>query len=93
MRSDENYAYLKSAPKLTSLDPLRYIPLGEDAFVAGGEASLRLSAIDAPRMASAALRPTVELFRGLVSADLDLNSSPRLYGELGLHRDRDRDLD
>jgi len=89
VRSDEDYGYLKSAPKLTGLDPLRYIPLGQDAYLSlGGEARLRLDTIDAPRFGvGGAQADTFELFRGLVSADLHLNSGLRIYGELGLHRD------
>lgn len=89
IRSDEDYGYLKSAPNLTGLDALRYIPLGQDAYLSlGGEARVRLDTIDAPRFGvGGAEADTFELFRGLVSADLRLNSGLRVYGELGLHRD------
>jgi hypothetical protein len=89
VRADEDYVYLKSAPKLTGLDPLRYIPVGEDGYLTlGGEARLRLDTIDAPRFGIGGVQTdTFELFRGLVSADLHLNSTVRVYGELGLHRD------
>lgn len=89
VRSDEDYGYLKSAPNLTGLDALRYIPLGQDAYLSlGGEARVRLDAIDAPRFGGGgAQADTFALFRGLVSADLHLNSGVRVYGELGLHRD------
>jgi hypothetical protein len=92
IRSDEDYGYLKSAPDLTGLDPLRSIPLGQDAYLSlGGEARVRLDTVDAPRFGvGGAEADTFELFRGLVSADLHLNSGLRVYGELGLHRDLDK---
>lgn len=49
IRSDETYAYLATADR-TGLDVLRYIPVGGGAYLTlGGEARLRIDAIDAPR--------------------------------------------
>lgn len=89
VRSDEDYGYLESVPNLTGLDALSYMPLGQDTYLSlGGEARLRLDTIEAPRFGvGGAQADTFALFRGLVSADLHLNSTVRAYGELGLHRD------
>lgn len=89
IRSDEDYGYLKSASQLTGLDPLRYIPVGDDGYLSfGGEARVRLDTMDAPRFGvGGAQADSFALARGLVSADLHLNSTFRVYGELGLHRD------
>ncbi|MGH1560798.1 hypothetical protein ACRAWD_30180 [Caulobacter segnis] len=39
VRSDEDYSYLRNVADRTGLDPLRYIPLGDDAYLSlGGEA-------------------------------------------------------
>jgi len=89
VRSDEDYGYLKSSPRLTGLDPLRHIALNSDAYLSlGGEARLRLDTIDAPRFGvGEAQADSFALARMLVSADLHLNSTVRVYGELGLHHD------
>ena len=89
VRSEEDYGYLKSATKLTGLDPLRYIPVGQNGYLSfGGEARVRLDAVDAPRFGVGGTRPdSYALARGLVSADLHLDRMVRIYGELGLHRD------
>jgi len=89
VRSDEDYGYLRTVEDRTGLDPLRYVPLGSDAHLSlGGEARLRVDAIDAPRFGLGSERPdTFALGRLLLSADLHLTSALRVYGELGLHRD------
>ena len=89
IRSDEDYGYLKSAPTLTGLDSLRYIPVGQDGYLSfGGEARVRLDTMDAPHFGTGgAEADSFALVRGLVSADLHLNSMVRVYGELGIHRD------
>jgi hypothetical protein len=91
VRSDETYAYLATADR-TGLDVLRYIPVGGDAYLTlGGEARLRIDAIDAPRFGVAGEQAdTYGLVRGLFSADLHLNDRVRVYGELGWHRDVDK---
>jgi hypothetical protein len=49
VRADETYAHLATADR-TGLDVLRYIPVGGGAYLTlGGEARLRIDAIDAPR--------------------------------------------
>jgi hypothetical protein len=95
VRSDEDYSYLRDAPEREGLDALRYIPLGGDVHVGfGGEARLRVDAVDAPRFGlGGAEADTFALGRLLLSSDLHLGSKVRVYGELGLHRDygkRDR---
>jgi hypothetical protein len=89
VRSDEDYGYLQSAPKLTGLDRLRYIPVGSDAYLTlGGEARVRIDVFDAPRFGVAGEQAdTYGLVRGLFSADLHLGDRVRAYGELGWHRD------
>jgi opacity protein-like surface antigen len=91
VRADETYAYLATANR-TGLDVLRYIPVGGDAYLTlGGEARLRIDAMDAPRFGVAGEQAdTYGLVRGLFSADLHLNDRVRIYGELGLHRDVDK---
>lgn len=89
VRSDEDYGYLRGVQDRQGLDPLRYIPLGGQAYLTlGGEARLRVDAINAPRFGLAGEQPdTFALGRLLVSADLHLTPAVRVYGELGLHRD------
>lgn len=89
VRSDEDYGYLRNVEDRAGLDPLRYIPLGGDAFLSlGGEARLRVDAIDAPHFGiSGEQTDTFALTRLLLSADLHLAPAVRLYGELGVHRD------
>ena len=89
VRSDEDYRYLQDVTDRTGLDPLRYIPLGEDAYLTlGGEARLRIDAIDAPRFGlDGEKADAFALSRFLFSGDLHLGSAVRVYGELGLHRD------
>jgi hypothetical protein len=91
VRSDETYAHLATADR-TGLDVLRYIPVAGDAYLTlGGEARLRIDAIDAPRFGVAGEQAdTYGLVRGLFSADLHLNDRVRIYGELGWHRDVDK---
>ncbi|MDR7115561.1 alginate export family protein [Caulobacter sp. BE254] len=88
IRSDETYAHLATTDR-TGLDALRYIPVGGDAYLTlGGEARLRIDAIDAPRFGVAGEpADTYGLVRSLFSADLHLNDRVRVYGELGWHRD------
>lgn len=89
VRSDEDYGYLRDAEARAGLDALRYVPLGGDAYVGfGGEARLRIDAVDAPRFGlSDAKSDTFALGRLLLSGDLHLGAKVRVYGELGLHRD------
>jgi len=89
VRSDEDYGYLSTVEDRTGLDPLRYIPLGGDAYLSlGGEARLRVDAIDNPRFGLGSEHSdTFALGRLLLSADLHLRPTLRVYGELGLHRD------
>lgn len=89
VRSDEDYGYLRDIRDRQGLDPLRYIPLGGDAYVGfGGEARLRADAVDTPRFGlGGAKTDTFALSRLLLSSDLHLGDAVRLYGELGLHRD------
>ncbi|WP_184720000.1 alginate export family protein [Caulobacter sp.] len=89
VRSDEDYSYLQGVADRTGLDPLRYIPLGGQAYLSlGGEARLRVDAIDAPHFGiDGEQADTFALGRLLLSADLHLAPSVRVYGELGLHRD------
>lgn len=89
VRSDEDYGYLREVQDRQGLDPLRYIPLGGDAYFGlGGEARLRVDAVDAPRFGlGGAKADTFALGRLLLSGDLHLGSNVRVYGELGLHRD------
>lgn len=89
VRSDEDYGYLRTVQDRANLDPLRYIPLGGDAFLSlGGEARLRVDAIDAPHFGIGGEQAdTFALTRLLLSADLHLAPAIRVYGELGLHRD------
>jgi hypothetical protein len=95
VRSDEDYGYLRDVEDRRGLDTLRYIPLGGDAYFGfGGEARLRVDAIDAPRYGLGGARAdTFALSRLLLSGDLHLGQTVRVYGQLGLHRDhgkRDR---
>lgn len=92
IRADETYAYLKPEPDRRGLDPLRYIPLGETAYLSlGGEARLRVDTIDAPRFGVGGARAdTFALTRLLLSADLHINPKVRIYGQLGLHHDLDK---
>lgn len=89
VRSDEDYSYLKDVQDRAGLDRLRYLPLGGDAYLSlGGEARLRVDAIDAPHFGIGGEQPdTFALTRLLLSADLHLTPAFRLYGELGVHRD------
>ncbi len=89
VRSDEDYGYLQGIADRTGLDPLRYIPLGGQAYLSlGGEARLRVDAIDAPHFGvDGEQADTFALGRLLLSADLHLAPAVRIYGELGLHRD------
>jgi hypothetical protein len=89
VRSDEDYGSLQGVAERTGLDPLRYIPLGGQAYLSlGGEARLRVDAIDAPNFDVDGERAdTFALGRLLLSADLHLAPAVRIYGELGLHRD------
>ncbi|MDR6625524.1 alginate export family protein [Caulobacter segnis] len=89
VRSDEDYGYLRGVEDRRGLDALRYIPLGGDAYLGfGGEARLRADAIDAPRYGLGGARAdTFALSRLLLSGDLHLSETVRVYGELGLHRD------
>ncbi|USQ93905.1 alginate export family protein [Caulobacter sp. RL271] len=89
VRSDEDYGYLRDVQDRQGLDPLRYIPLGGEAYLSlGGEARLRVDAIDSPRFGLDSERPdTFALGRLLLSGDLRLTPALRVYGELGLHRD------
>lgn len=89
VRSDEDYGYLRNVTKPSGLDPLRYVPLGGDAYLSfGGEARLRIDSIDAPRFGLGGANPdTFALGRLLLSSDLHLGQTVRVYGELGLHRD------
>lgn len=91
IRSDESYAYLADKPG-SGLDNLRYIPLGQNAYLSlGGEARLRVDSIDASRFGvGGAQSDTYSLGRALFSADLHLGSRVRLYGQLGVHRDFDK---
>lgn len=88
VRADEDYGYLRDKGR-TGLDALRYVPVGTGGWLTlGGEARLRLDAMDAPRFGIGGARAdSFALTRGLVSADLHLNPTVRVYGELGLHRD------
>lgn len=89
VRSDEDYGYLRGVTNRTGLDPLRYIPLGGQAYLSlGGEARLRIDAVDAPHFGLGGEQAdTFGLGRLLLSADLRLAPAVRVYGELGLHRD------
>ncbi|MET3667238.1 alginate export family protein [Caulobacter sp. 1776] len=89
VRSDEDYSYLRGVQDRAGLDTLRYIPLGGGAYLSlGGEARLRIDAIDAPRFGLNGEQPdTFALGRLLLSGDLHLTPALRVYGELGLHRD------
>ncbi|PZR35933.1 MAG: alginate export family protein [Caulobacter segnis] len=89
VRSDEDYGYLRKVADRTGLDPLRYLPLGGDAYLSfGGEARLRVDAVDTPRFGlGGAQTDTFALGRLLLSSDLHLGQAFRVYGELGLHRD------
>ena len=89
VRSDEDYGYLRDVEDRRGLDALRYIPLGGDAHLGlGGEARLRVDAVDAPRYGIGGARAdTFALGRLLLSGDLHLGQTVRVYGELGLHRD------
>jgi Alginate export len=89
VRSDEDYGYLRDVREREGFDALRYISLGDDAYIGfGGEARLRVDAIDAPRFGlGGAEADTFALGRLLLSSDLHLGSKVRVYGELGLHRD------
>lgn len=89
VRSDEDYAYLRDVEDRRGLDALRYIPLGGDTYLGfGGETRLRVDAIDAPRYGLGGARAdTFALSRLLLSGDLHLGKTVRVYGELGLHRD------
>lgn len=91
IRSDENYRYLADKPSASPGDQLRYIPLSDDPDVylsLGGEARLRVDSFDAARFGVAGEpADTYGLARALFSADLHLGSRVRIYGELGLHRD------
>lgn len=90
VRSDEDYGYLHNVAERTGLDPLRYIPLADDAYLSlGGEARLRMDAVDTPRFGfGGAKTDTFALGRLLLSGDLHLGDTVRVYGELGLHRDQ-----
>lgn len=95
VRSDEEYGYLREVPQRAGLDPLRYIPLSREAYLSlGGEARMRVDSIDAARFGLGGAKPdTFALGRILLSSDLHLGPTVRIYGELGLHRDygkRDR---
>ena len=89
VRADEDYAYLRTVQERTGFDRLRYIPLGEEAYLSlGGEARWRVDASSAPRFGLG--RETADTFalgRLLVSGDLHLGPAIRAYGELGLHHD------
>lgn len=89
VRADEDYAYLRTVPERTGFDRLRYIPLGDEAYLSlGGEARWRVDASSAPRFGLG--RETADTFalgRLLVSGDLHVAPALRVYGELGLHRD------
>lgn len=89
VRSDEDYGYLRNVTDRTGLDPLRYVPLGGDAYLSlGGEARLRVDAVDKPRFGlGGAQTDTFALGRLLLSGDLRLGQAVRVYGELGVHRD------
>lgn len=89
VRSDEDYGYLRDDQDRAGLDPLRYIPLGGGAYLGlGGEARLRVDAIDASRFGLGGEEAdTFALGRLLLSADLHLTPRLRVYGELGFHRD------
>lgn len=89
VRSDEDYGYLRDVQDRQGLDPLRYIPLGGDAYLSlGGEARLRIDVIDSPPFGLDGEQPdTFALGRLLLSGDLHLTPALRVYGQLGLHRD------
>ena len=89
VRSDEDYGYLRDVADRGGLDPLRYIPLGGEAYLSlGGEARLRIDSRDAPRFGLGGEKAdTFALGRLLLSGDAHLGSTVRIYGELGLHRD------
>lgn len=94
VRSDEDYGYLRTTGPLTGADRLRFIPLNasERAYLTlGGEARLRVDAVDAPRFGvPGETADTYALARFLFSADLRLGDKVRAYGALGLHRDIDK---
>ena len=89
VRSDEDYGYLRNVTDRVGLDALRYIPLGDVAYLSlGGEARLRVDAVDHPRFGLGdEASDTFALGRLLLSGDLHLGPKVRFYGELGLHRD------
>lgn len=92
VRSDEDYGYLRNVQDRQGLDALRYIPLGDGVYVGfGGEARLRVDAVDTPRFGlGGAKTDTFALGRLLLSGDLHLGHAVRVYGELGLHRDHSK---
>lgn len=92
VRSDEDYGYLREVQDRQGLDALRYVPLGDGAYVGfGGEARLRMDAVDTPRFGlGGAKTDTFALGRLLLSGDLHLGHAVRVYGELGLHHDYDK---
>lgn len=89
VRADETYGYLRDVADRTGLDPLRYIPLGDQAYLSlGGEARLRVDTVDHPHFGlGGEPSDTFALGRLLLSGDLHLGQTVRLYGELGVHRD------
>lgn len=89
VRADEDYAYLRTVQERTGFDRLRYIPLGDEAYLSlGGEARWRVDASSAPRFGlGREAADTFALGRLLVSGDLHVAPTLRVYGELGLHRD------
>ncbi|WP_454760359.1 alginate export family protein [Caulobacter segnis] len=89
VRADEDYSYLRNVADRTGLDPLRYIPLGDQVYLSlGGEARLRVDTADHPHFGLGGKESdTFALGRLLLSGDLHLGRTVRLYGELGVHRD------
>lgn len=89
VRSDEDYGYLRDDQDRAGLDALRYVPLGGGAYLSlGGEARLRIDAIDASRFGiDGEEADTFALGRLLLGADLHLSQQFRVYGQFGFHHD------
>jgi hypothetical protein len=79
--ADEDWTFLKTAPKTDLWDPLKYIALGKEdwSLTLSGEARLRGEGF---RVHDAELRDNYLLQRYLVGADLRLGRRIRLFGEL-----------